>query len=297
MEKIEGMLQLDGLLEGRLSALPEGEKRLQEWVRFAGSVALPFSLEIDGSQFNLLPGRQPLEAAQLGPEPSETVVNALNQLVKLFPASERQHVFSTLRSVEYRANLEIQTLYAMGSQGQIEARQRSVESQTTAPLRPMGHKQKLRLAGLGLAVALVVLAASTFFVDYRQLLARVRDRLTPFDAQAVAVDNAAFEPYFTVEGKASQEGCLVLSLKRTPQYPQSPQDLDKLSAQSAGSLEQRLAVEALARGYVHCELFDRDGRFITAAFERIAPLQQEESIRLRLPLPPDRRLGKIILAY
>lgn len=297
MEKTEGTLQLDGLLEGRLNALPEGEKHLQEWVRFAGSVALPFSLEIDGSQFNLLPGRQAIQAAHLGPDPSETVVNALNQLIKLFPASERQHVYSTLRSVEYRPNLEIQTLYAMGSQGQIEARQRSVESQTAAPLRPMGRKEKLRLAGLGLMVAVLVLAVSTFFVDYRQLLAQVRDRLTPFDAQAVAVDNAAFEPYFTVEGKASQEGYLVLSLKRTPQYPQNSQDLDKLSAQSADSLEHRLAVEALARGYVRCEFFDKDGRFVAAAFERIAPLRQQESIRLRLPLPPDRRLGKIIFAY
>lgn len=297
-QKLEGTLQLDGLLEGKINALPDGPNRLAEWVKFAASLGLPFTLEIDGASFSLLAGRQTLRVADLGGEPTETLVNALNQLVKAFPDTQRQEIYSTIRSTEYRPKLEVQTLYAMGPEGKIQPQQRSQAAETTPPPRPMSGKEKVRMAALGLLAVLVVLAISSIFIDYRTLLGDLRDRIMPYNAEAIAVEAGPFENYFSVENRRRGQGpSLLIDLKRSDDFPKTDEDLNRLYTQAGSSLPNRLAVESMASGYVRCEYYDKDGKYIGFTTERIGQLKQDDTTTLRLPLPADRRPAKVVITY
>ena len=94
-EHTEGTLILEGLVEGRVPDSDEAEARLHEWVRFAATIRLRFSLEIDGSHFSLLPDDAAIETDALGPDPAERLRQALDQLLKVFPDTGRGAVLST----------------------------------------------------------------------------------------------------------------------------------------------------------------------------------------------------------
>jgi hypothetical protein len=163
----------------------------------------------------------------------------------------------------------------------------------------MTLRQKLRRAGLGLLVAAAVFGVSALFVDYRAMVRGFIDRLTPLDASAITVDASAYEGRFTVEGKSLGNGrrLLVLTLKRGNGFPLSADDYDRMLAEAGGSLARRLALEALVRGYVRCELFDGEGKFLSAAEIRVASLRDRESVEVSIPLPPDGRPARVVIGY
>ncbi len=298
-ERLEGTLVLDGLIEGKLPDRPDAKALLGEWIAAAAGAKLRFHLEIDGESFNLLADKRPIEAAELGPAPADAIAEALGELLKIFPPGAPGEVLSTLRSVEFRPGREVQTLYAVGAGGRIEARQRTVDAKTTPRPEPMTGRQKLRLALVGVLVALLVLAVSAIFVDYRALFGRIFEQIAPFDAEAVAVNAPAFGGYFAVEKKASARGgsALVLTLKRGKDFPTKAADYDRLLKRAGESLPDRLAVEALARGYVRCECFDKKGKFLDWSVHRVSGLRKNETIELTLTFARDRRPGRVDIIY
>jgi hypothetical protein len=298
-EKIEGSLVLDGLLQGRLPALPNMEGRLRDWVRTATAAKLPFSLEMDGSSFSVLADNAPLPAAALGPSPSVAIADLLQDLLKIFPPDQRGGVTSTVRSMEYQKGEEVQTLYTVAPDGTVQTRSRSVSAETKAPPRPMTTKEKLRLAGGGLLVAAVIFLISSIFVDYRQLFGRMVDAARPFNADSLTVEMNGTGDYLALDRKAVSDGgkAVVLTLKRGKDFPLQEADYAALLKKAGESLPARLAVEALAAGYVRCEYFDKDGKFLGADMARIADLRSKETVDLLLPLPSDRRLARVVLTY
>ena len=101
-DKVEGTVVLDGLLEGKLPPTPDAADRLREWIRDVRSLGVRFSLDIEGGAFSILPENRPISVSAFGEAPADAIVNALNQLLKVFPVGQRGQLFSTLRSVEYR---------------------------------------------------------------------------------------------------------------------------------------------------------------------------------------------------
>jgi len=83
--KTEGTLIIDGLIEGRIPALPAAEDKLRAWVNFARSAGLEFTLNLDGGNFSLLADNSPLPAKQFAPEPSEIISRALSEMLKTIP--------------------------------------------------------------------------------------------------------------------------------------------------------------------------------------------------------------------
>lgn len=300
-DKVEGTVVLDGLVEGRLGPLPDTQKRLREWVRAATAAKLPFTLEIDAGSFSVLADNTPIDVEALAFKPARAIAEALGELVNVFPTGHRAAVLSTVRSMEYRANIEIQTIYAVGPEGEIHTQERTIEAVTKAPPQPMTSKQKIRLGVTGLIVALLIFAVSAFFVDYRGLFRSVIETVTPFDTEALKVETGGFGEYFTVEGKkvVSRRGVssLRLTLKRTKAFPLTDAALKALLAKAPDSLSTRLTVEALARGYIRCESFDKDGKFIGSAMQRITDLRTKETVDVSVPLPPKGRPTRVVITY
>ena len=300
-DKTEGTVVLDGLVEGRLGPLPDTEKRLRAWVRAAAGAKLPFTLEIDGGSFSVLADNTPIDVEALAFKPARTVAEALDELVKVFPTGHRAAVLSTVRSMEYRANIEIQTVYAVGPDGEIHTQERTVEAVTKAPPKPLTRKEKIRLGVTGLIFALLIFAVSSIFIDYRGLFRSVAETVTPYDTEAMKVETGGFGEYFTVEGKkvVSHRGVssLRLTLKRTKAFPRTDAALKAALAKSPDSLSKRLTVEALARGYVRCESFDKDGKFIAFTTRRITDLRTKETVDVDVPLPAKGRPTRVVITY
>jgi len=297
-EKVEGPVVLDGLIEGKLPDEPGAEEVLREWLDFAASLKLKFNLEMDGNSFSILADDKPIPAEALGPRPEERIADALGQLVKALPTEQGRRIFSTLRSAEYLAGCEVQTIYGLGPDGTVQRSERTLQAETTPPPRRLTRREKVRRAAVGIVVAAVILAVTSLFVPYRKVYDYVAGRVAPFNTNELKVETGGFKDYFTVERKAAPgwEGIVVVTLRRTRAFPLNESDLEKLLARRGQSLSARLVVEALARGYVRCEYYDRKGEFLDFSIHRIAGLREKETVELSLSMP-DRRVARIVITY
>lgn len=297
-EAIEGTFALDGLIEGRIPERADAKDLLHEWIGFAAKAKLKFSLELEGNSFSLLADNSPIQVAKLEAAPDEAVANALTELLRIFPAAERRHVISTIRTVEYGKGTEVQTVYAVGPDGAVQSRQRTVDAKTTPAPRQLTVREKFRIAAIGLVIALLVLSISSIFVDYRAALNSIIDAVRGFDPGAVEVEAGGFQDYLAVENKEAQRGGkeLILTLKRTEAFPVKEADLQRLLDGAGKSIPARMTLEALARGYVHCEYFDKKNELLGFTEQRISGLRENETIKLVLPLPAGRRLARVVIA-
>lgn len=298
-DKTEGTLVLDGLIEGKSRDLSGISDRLREWISAAMSLGLRFSLDIDGNSFSILADNKPIQTDDLAPEAAEKIAGALNELLKVFPAGERRQILSTLRSIEYRKDTEVQTAYAVGPDGKIHTRERVVDARTTPPPRQLTRKEKIRVVITGIVIAMLAFLASSVFVDYRALIGNVVETVTPLDAAEIKVETGGFKKYFVVEDKTISRGskAVILKLKRTKAFPLKDSDMKQLFADAKDSVSERLTVEALARGYVRCEFFDKKDKFLGFTDKRISPLRKNETIELTLPVPRDSRTSRIVITY
>jgi hypothetical protein len=298
-DRIEGTVVFDGLLEGKLPGGGSGAARLGEWVGYAAGLNLPLSLEVDGESFSVLAENRPIQVEQLGDSPAETLADALRQLFEIFPPHERARAFSTLRSTEYRKGEAVQTVYIVGSGGSVQVRERAVDARTTPGLRLLTGREKLRLGAMGVVVALLVFAVSSVFVDYRALWDNIVEEITPFDPNELVVESGSFGDYFTVEKKDVARGgkVVVLTVKRRKKFPVTDADLKRLLAEPPDGVPARLTIEALARGYVRCEYFDKHKEFMGFSMQRISRLREKETVGIALPLPRDWRLARVVITY
>lgn len=294
-DKVEGTLVLDGLLQGPLGEAPDAAAQVRRWCEDV--FPLPVSLEIEGSSFSILPEGRPALTGPLGADPERTLVEKLNKLLDIVPDDRPGHLVSTLHSARYARNQEVQTIYALGADGRFELRQRRVDVQTVVPARPPTRKERVRLGLIVLVAAVAVFLVSAVFVDYRSMFRNAKQRLWPFDTEGLDVQTGPFEPYVQVSKRAASGNKLVLTLQRTDKFPTSDKALQALAKEANDSLASRLVVEALARGYLRCERFDSNGKFLGFSLHRIADLRTKKEIPLVLPLPSDRNMKRIVLAY
>jgi hypothetical protein len=287
-DNIEGSVILDGLLEGRFAGGAFTAADLRQWARKAARRNLHFSIETDGDSFSVLGERREVSAGEIGDDPARAIAEALGELLADMPHPTRASAMSTLRSVEYRKGEEVQTLYVLAPGGAVEVKQRVVDARTTAPMQPLTRGQKVRMALTGLGVALLVFLASSVFVDYRSMFSRIVDNLLPPSAADVAVDAGAYGECFTVAKKELAGGgkALVLTLKRGKAFPLTDQDIQRLFDQ-AKDVPSRLLADSLARGYVRCECFDKDGKFLYFSMLRISGLRKDQTLEVPVPLPAD----------
>ncbi len=299
-EKTEGTIGLDGLIEGQLpTEVPDFEAHLKDWVRLLARMGLQVELEVDGSSFNLLASPRRVAVSRLGGPPAHQIGQAVEQLVQAFPDVAQSQVFSTLRSVEYRTNEEIQTVYVIRPDGTVETPQRSVEAATTPPPKPPTKGEWLRVFLGGLALIAVVFGLSSIFVDYGSLFRSLWHRVVPIDAEALDVDASRFSAYFEVtkRERGPQSKFVRLTLAATSAYPKSPEAFEAAYAAPDLSFERRLTLDALARGYVTFEVFDEDGKHLASRRLRIRALGDEETLVVDVYVPRDPRPERLVLTW
>ena len=299
-EKVEGTLILDGLVEGELPDNPDAESWLRDWIRTTATIDLHFSLEMEGGHFSLLAHDRPVAAAKLRPVPATAIADLLNQFLQLFPETDRPRVFSTLRSIEYSKGTEIQTVYAVTQAGVIETQERILDADTITPEPPLSGKQRLQLALIGLVIALLLFAFSALFINYRAMFGNLWAQITPLDVEEIAVEADAFRAYFTVAEMAAGRGSrfIALTLARLDGFPSTDSELAAAyQALDGGAPRARLALDAIARGYIRCERFDKDGQIIGYTQERIKALRQANTVTIHLPVSSKRRPTRIVLTY
>jgi len=300
-ENIEGTISLDGLLEGRFAGESFTADDLRRWASRAADRHLHFSVEVEGNSFSVLGERHRVKAGDVGDDPARTVAEALDALLDRMPPPTRTGAMSTLRSVEYRKGEEVQTLYVIVG-GKVDVRQRTVEAKTTAPVGPLTRKEKVRMALMGLGVALLVFLASSIFVDYRAIYTNIVEAVVPVSADELVVEPGPFGDSFSVTKKevVSVSGggqAIVLTLKRSEAFPVTAEQAQKLY-DDANDLPTRLATESLFRGYVRCEYFDKEGKFLTVAPARVIELHKVETLEIALPLPAKGpRVAKVVFTY
>ena len=297
--KVEGTIIVDGLIEGKVPALPGAEEKLRGWVNFARGAGLDFSFNLDGGSFSLLADNSPRAAKKFAPEPSEIISSAVAEMLKTIPPADRGKISSTLRSIEYRPHQEVQTLYPITPQGAVDARQRIVEAHTQPPPPPLTARERMRMGLFGLAAAVAVIAVSAVFVDYPKLWREIREEASTPSADQIQIENATFAEYFTVEKKEiSADGkTLRLLLRRTAKFPLADANFTAAMTQPTTQPNlRRLTLDSLSRGYIRCEYFDSAGDFQSFQFARVAPLRRSEAMELKLPLSPEARPSRIVLA-
>jgi hypothetical protein len=295
-DKVEGTMILDGMLEGRSAALAPLESKLREWRAFVEKAGLRFTLEFEGNSFSLLAVNKPVEVRRVGERPAQVVVDALNEMLKVLPPEDRRGVFSTVRSVEYRKGEEAQTLYAVGPEGTMTSRERVVEAQTVAPEAPPSWREKLFVAVIGLGVAALLLALSTLFIDYRATWNRFVASMWPVNVEGLRVEAGRFEKYFVVADRKSASGgrSIVITLKRAADFPRTDADADRVVKAAGDSAVARLAAEAVVRGRVCVEFYDKDNKLITFTVVAIHSLRDRDTLDLDLPLPSERLAARIV---
>ena len=296
-EKIEGMIVLDGLIEGPVPDVEDGESRLKDWVRYARSAGLHFSLEIEGDGFSLLAENAPLAVADLGEAPAENITDALQRLLDEFPPPQRANVLSTVRSTEYRPGEEVQTVYAIGPGGRFESRQRVLDAETARPPEPVSRRDRIRLALAGLLAAAVVLLILSFFFSFGDAIRGMINRFDPYNPEEAEVDASAYADFLEVSKKEVKGEKLILRVKRKESCPKSEEDYEALFSDPELGYRRRLAAEALAKGYIRAELFDKEGKFLAGLWSRVAALREKDEIELAVPVSRDPRLGKVVLTY
>jgi len=306
-EKLEGTILLDGLIEGRLSD-EQVEEKLRQWVEFMGSMGLRFNLDVGGSAFSILPDNQAVSTAKLAPSPDDAIRQGIEQLIKVLPEADRGSVFSTLRSAEFRKNEEVQSLYVVASlpggapgNTEVQVQSRSVDAKTVAPPKPISVRDKVKLALLGLVFAAAFFGIAMLFPPVREKLAEFVGAIKPVTVEAVTVRAEAFKDYFTAAPKELSRGSrvLVITLTPTAAYPKTEEALQAEFAKT-DTLTKKLAVEALAKGYVRIELVDADGVTFSAQEFRIRDLEKKESLDLEVPVTAGekkRRLERVEIRY
>lgn len=293
-DKTEGMILLDGLIEGRLSGDEAVQAKLETWVEFAATLGLKFNLDMSGSAFSVLPDNHPTSVQKLGPSPEDAVRQAIEQLVGVLPQQDRASVFSTLRSAEYRTGEEVQSLYVVEPGGKVQVQSRSVAAKTVAPPKPVSVKERVKLAIIGLVLALSIFGILMLFPPVREKFAEFIGSIKPVTVEKVTISVESFGDLIKATPKEFSQGSrvLIITIERGKDYPTTEVLLEEAYAK-ADTLSKKLALESLARGYVRVELIDVEGNIFADGEFRIRDLNTKEVIELKVPVTAGEKKRKL----
>lgn len=276
---------LDGLVEGPVPPFPDGDERLRAWVTLARSVKLDFDLSIEGAGFSLLAERTPIAPGEFE-DFTETVRQALEQLLSLFPRELRGRVFSTVRSTEERADKRVQAVYIVTPKG-IDARVRTLDPEKP----PDGGAARPRVSRIAViipaAAALIAIVLTLSLVDVKGVWNAVVNRFVALSADDVEVDGAALSRYATLTkvGVDATGRRLVIEMARSAAFPK---DLAAYRAEEARVLAEgtlrdlRTLHDMVLGGVVEVTYKNTRGEAVGVELMNVRALQEKEKITLFL---------------
>lgn len=267
--KLEGTFVLEGLIEG---TLPDEAlvSELRAWESQVRNARLPLTVQVDSGRFNVLPEMQAGKVAALSASLRDVIVPLLEQLIEIIPPGWRVGLVSTLRSREYLANEEEQTLYVFDQAGMILVEQRRVDARTVKPAPPMTTREKIMVGVSTVGVLCIILAILMYFFDMKSWFQEARDSLVPYSAKEIQLDAKPFASWMTIKDKTLASGKeLTLEFTPTKEWPVTWKSLDALY-DKASTLREKLALQSIGRGRINYRLMDRNDKLI--AFGQAVPM-------------------------
>jgi hypothetical protein len=293
---IEGTMILNGLIEGPLTDDADAAGRLRQWARDLAGLGVDFNVEITGGSFNLLPNNRPLSCAPLGDPPDEAIRQALEQLFEPWPPNLIPRLTSTLRSSEFRKGEEVQSVYRITPDGKVRVEQRTVEAHTETPTQPLSRREIIHMLVFGLVIAAALLGITSLFVDVPALARQLMGTIRPVKVDDVEIDNSNYDAFFHAKIAEINSEAATLKLERTAQFPKDDAALQAAAEAAKPAIKKWLAVAAIAKGSITCEIYDADGKFVGTATMRIEELRKQPDMEVKIPVKSQTRyrLGKIV---
>jgi len=277
--KLEGTFHLDGLIEGPVFS-QDDENLIKAFLRRAQRHGIAFHLSTDGGRFSLLPDTSPVRLPPTARSADALIVAELEKWLAEYTPEERSRIMSTLRSVEYVPRGEKLTLYGIHPAGKVTVEQRTIEADTIPPAPPPDLKAIARKALLAAAVLVILIAVSALFVPYRAIAAKTWRAARPLDPKRLIIDAAPYADFLQIGEVALEKksGMIMLTLVPTQNFPRTEEQFDLQWNAADASLHERLAIEAMARGYLTCEFFDEKGAFISHHTCRMLPAKSRPEL-------------------
>jgi hypothetical protein len=221
--QFENTYRLEGLIQGPLPPGPEGRVVIEKLAADFNRNGLRLTSLFDDCQFTLTAENVTRDTEEIHPLEVDLMVHhALEKLLGAYPQELRMQIFSTLRSREYRPNLEVQSIYLVIFPGQVKVERREVTAEVEPRPAPLSAKNQFGYLVAAVGILALLGWASTSLVEYRDLGEKKLSTLRGTRLEDLKVDDKSlidFVRVVDVDLEKPPASFIVLTLRKGTKWP------------------------------------------------------------------------------
>ncbi len=221
--QFENTYRLEGLIQGPLPPGPDGLSVIKKLTADFNRNGLRLSACFDDSQFKLTAENVTRDTEEIHPLEVDLMVHhALEKLLAAYPADLRMQIFSTLRSREYRPDLEVQSVYLVIYPGQVKVERREVAAEVAPRPAPLSVKNQFAYIAAAVGILAFLGWASTSLVEYRDLGEQKLSTLRGTRVEDLRVDDKSLVGFVRIvetDIAKQPESVIILTLRKGNKWP------------------------------------------------------------------------------
>ena len=221
--QFENTYRLEGLIQGPLPPGPDGLSVIKKLTADFNRNGLRLSACFDDSQFKLTAENVTRDTEEIHPLEVDLMVHhALEKLLAAYPADLRMQIFSTLRSREYRPDLEVQSVYLVIYPGQVKVERREVAAEVAPRPAPLSVKNQFAYIAAAVGILAFLGWASTSLVEYRDLGEQKLSNLRGTRVEDLRVDDKSLVGFVRIvetDIAKQPESVIILTLRKGSKWP------------------------------------------------------------------------------
>jgi hypothetical protein len=221
--QFENTYRLEGLIQGPLPPGPEGRVVIEKLAADFNRNGLRLTSLFDDCQFTLTAENVTRDTEEIHPLEVDLMVHhALEKLLGAYPQELRMQIFSTLRSREYRPNLEVQSIYLVIFPGQVKVERREVTAEVEPRPAPLSAKNQFGYLLAAVGILALLGWVSTSLVEYRDLGEQKLSTLRGTRLEDLKVDDKSlidFVRVVDVDLEKPPASFIVLTLRKGTKWP------------------------------------------------------------------------------
>ena len=221
--QFENTYRLEGLIQGPLPPGPDGLSVIKKLTADFNRNGLRLSACFDDSQFKLTAENVTRDTEEIHPLEVDLMVHhALEKLLAAYPADLRMQIFSTLRSREYRPDLEVQSVYLVIYPGQVKVERREVAAEVAPRPAPLSVKNQFAYIAAAVGILAFLGWASTSLVEYRDLGEQKLSTLRGTRVEDLRVDDKSLVGFVRIvetDIAKQPESVIILTLRKGTKWP------------------------------------------------------------------------------
>ena len=221
--QFENTYRLEGLIQGPLPPGPDGLSVIKKLTADFNRNGLRLSACFDDSQFKLTAENVTRDTEEIHPLEVDLMGHhALEKLLAAYPPELRMQVFSTLRSREYRPDLEVQSVYLVIYPGQVKVERREVAAEVAPRPAPLSVKNQFAYIAAAVGILAFLGWASTSLVEYRDLGEQKLSTLRGTRVEDLRVDDKSLVGFVRIvetDIAKQPESVIILTLRKGTKWP------------------------------------------------------------------------------